>query len=621
MRRRLSLVLLYLAFCSVSAWASDQLVLPASGLSVDLESGAVTSRGITGQCLEVVSKAGPNLLVVQKAPGDDAPTVTVNGEIQSWVASSGRGARLGGYRLSRDGSLSALRTWKTGAKQTELMSDGEIIRSWPRGTSVKLLAVDQAFTHILEDRPDQSARLVHYSEVQNSGAHSEPETLVDFGTCQPGRLRLNPRQNQLWAELKCAHHRGSSIHKISLEDGQIGSPLLTDQNAEFISLPTAYNRQKGQTFAVVSGTQSALHFYYAVRGLLLSQTGEVRACSSDAEGLQSWNQSYRVRALATLYAKTGDTVFADLALKSMRLTLQAQDGSQGRTSEQNPACGWSSTIYSGAGERLSLMINQAFIANSLSAACDSLGAKCPLRLRSRIANTNQCLATRFERDFDPDLGLYRIQDDIEFRFAGAVAPWNWQISFAALLKRTTDADLKTRGHNIVRLFLSEWAADDKGALWRYWPNASYWEQGLSEQKLAEQRFEDTGHAGISLLSLASFDAGPWSAVQQRLDFLLSQPHRTSRDLDGSGPQSARWFPAGGWAHAATKQMQEIYQAPVPGSRSADTLYAYSVLFQPEDRFDLTYDIFVCTKICEKQHSFSFASWKSFLNKNALFEIR
>ena len=91
--------------------------------------------------------------------------------------------------------------------------------------------------------------------------------------------------------------------------------------------------------------------------------------SSDAEGLQSWNQSYRLRALTSLFEKTGEDVFARLALKSMRLTLAANDALQRRTGPDRPQCGWSSTIYgTNPGERLSLMINQAMIAGDWSTA-------------------------------------------------------------------------------------------------------------------------------------------------------------------------------------------------------------------------------------------------------------
>jgi hypothetical protein len=117
-----------------------------------------------------------------------------------------------------------------------------------------------------------------------------------------------------------------------------------DETANFITLPRS-DRPDGEAVLTVSGSPAGMNFYYAATGLLAAQTGEVRACSSDAEGLQSWNQSYRLRALAALYEKTGDPVFAALARKSIRLTLAAQDGVNGRTTDQNPACGWSSTIY------------------------------------------------------------------------------------------------------------------------------------------------------------------------------------------------------------------------------------------------------------------------------------
>ncbi|MBG6143552.1 hypothetical protein IWQ51_001671 [Labrenzia sp. EL_142] len=602
---------------------SGHLILPAQGTEVDLQTGAVSRKGVTGQCLETVSHAGGSRLVVSRNPGDDVPNVTVNGTIQSWVSDAAGAARLGSVRLARDGSLALLRTWKTGDKQTELLQDGQIVRKWERAGSPKILRFTEHEAIILESGDAQSWHLKLYPRNLQGRIEPRARTLVDFGSCRPGRMRID--EGILWAQMDCGEGTDGGIFRIDMEKGEIGAPLLISPTAEFATIPGSAATANGQTVAVVSGTPAALQLYYAATGLLLSQSGEVRACASDAEGLQSWNQSYRLRSLSTLFRKTGDEAFAALALKSMRLTLAAQDGKQGRAGISNPECGWSSTIYGqNADERLSLMINQAMIANALDSSCRKLGKLCPPALSRKITASNLCLARAYEEDFDTEAGIYTINARVDFRFAGKFAPWNWQIAFAALLSELPDADYKARARQIVQAFLKEWQSDKNGGLWRYWPSQYYLEKGLTGDQLGDQRFEDTGHAGITLLTLSDFTKGlaPETAdlVKRRLDYILSFGKETPRDLDGDGPAGHRWFPAGGWSHYATEELQLAYEAPVPGRFSADSLYVYSRLFDPAARFQLTIDFHSCRQTCQFQGRQSFSSWQSFLKSNPFFLI-
>ncbi|WP_306140648.1 hypothetical protein [Roseibium sp. MMSF_3412] len=600
----------------------DELILPVQKMSVDLETGIVSRNGERGLCLETVSQAGPHKLLVRRNPGDDVATVTVNGIPQDWVAAASGRARMGALRLSRDGSLAVLRTWKTGEKQTELLQDGQTAMSWRRDTSVKLLRYATDAVLLLEKRAAGPWHLNRYRRNEDGRIETVAQTLVEFGTCEPGRLRI--AGNTLWAQLDCTRN-DKGIYKVDLKTGAVGKPLLASRQAEFTKLPTSFGLSDGQTIMDVSGTPAAVRFFYAVSGLLLSQTGEVRACSSDAEGLQSWNQSYRLRALTVLYEKTGADVFARLALKSMRLTLAASDALQKHADPEGPQCGWSSTIYgTNPGERLSLMINQAMIANALTQSCKVLGGLCPQKLRDEIAGTNACLVRKFEREFDTAHGLYRINGDTDFRFAGKLAPWNWQIAFAGILDASALPEMQQRAANMVRTFLDEWESDENGGLWRYWPKGYYLEKGLSQKQLAEQRNEDTGHAGITLLTLSDFASGATDrilrAVRDRLDFVLAFGTETPRDLDGEGPRGARWFPASGWSHYASPMFKDVYSAAVPGHVSADTLYAYAQLFDASDPFQLTIDIYSCADVCTKQRELSYASLQAFMSGNPFFQV-
>lgn len=626
-RKQITLALVAACLCLEGTAATaredhDHLVLPAQGTSIDLTSGLVRKNGVSGLCVEKVSRAGANTLVVSKSPGDDIPLITLNGT-PSDMDLDGTGARVGTLQATRDGALVWLRHFKTGDKRTELLEDGEVRYIWPAGSVVRLLRVTGSDFVLLVDAPGQSPWLQNWPRENRSTHGTAPATLVDFDGCVPARLRFD--KHRVWARMSCDGGRGDGIYRIALDGGRIENPVIRSDTAEFVSLPKSSENDGQLAVATVSGSEAGLHFYFAVKGLLLAQAGEVRACSSDAEGLQSWNQSYRLRALASLFEKTDVRAFADLAVKSMSLTLAAQDGANDRESPTTPACGWSSRIYSGEGkDRLSLMINQAVIANALHEGCKELGAACPARLRDQIDRTTGCLAEAFEPDFDVDAGLYRIREDIDFRFSGKIAPWNWQLSFAGLLRTLPDNRLNQRANAIFDKFLKEEKRHADGSLWRYWPEVYYFEKGLDPAGIRDQRFEDTGHAGISLMALAgqagTIDAPLAAALSDRADFLLAFGLETPRDLDGSGPRGPRWFPAGGWADTAPDALGKAYAGPVPGAQSADALYAYASLFDPAADFDLRLDLQLCDDACVPYRSLSYDSWQAFLDNNPFFVL-
>ncbi|MBN8184709.1 hypothetical protein [Roseibium aggregatum] len=626
---RRSLAILAACLLSEGTAASPQkvsrhLVLPAQSTIIDLVTGMVERNGVSGQCLEKVSRAGANTLVVSRAPGDDLSLVTLNGTRRELGSPHEAGARMSTIHATRDGALVWLRHFKTGDKQTELLEDGEIRFVWPAGSGVRLLQANATDFVLLIDAPGQSPRLQKLPRRTVSTPRPEPEILVDFDGCVPGRLRLTDRH--VWAQMSCDHDRGSGIYRITLDGGKIGAPLIPSESAEFVTLPGSVETNGRIAVATVSGSEAGLQFYFAVKGLLLAQAGEVRACSSDSAGLQSWNQSNRVRALANLYQKTSVPAFADLAIKSMSLTLAAQDGVHGRADDDIPACSWSSLIYSAnEKERLSLMINQAVIANALGAACHDLGDACLAGLESKIIATKSCLATSYETDFDLEVGLYRIREDIDFRFSGAIAPWNWQLSFAALLHDLPDKSLRQRAGSIADLFFKEMTTTPEGSLWRYWPKHYYLEKGLAPKDIRLQRFEDTGHAGISLMALpalrSSLDAELAAALSARMRFLLAFGRQTPRDLDGGGPRGTRWYPAGGWADLAPDAMRKAYAGPVPGAQSADALYAYASLFDPEAEFQLRLDLQLCDDGCVPYRTLYYDSWQYFLDNNPFFVLR
>ena len=600
------------------------LAVPGRGVDVHLRDGRVNVKGHEGLCVETVARSGSNTLVVSRTPGAAAVTVRVNG-VSRDLGETGRDeARMSGLRLARDGSLFYLRVFKTGDKRTDLVQDGIVRASWPRGTRVRLVGVNENWIRVFEDRPETPVRLIEYARSATGALVQPGRVLTAFSDCLPGGVR--PIAGGLLIERFCSGSTGDLV-RLDPATGTRRTLFRATGGIRFLPVEKEADLKRRVAAVTVSGTPAALHLFHAVSGLLLSQTGEVRACASDAEGLQSWNQSYRLRALALLWEKTGASVFADLARKSMRLTLAARDGPMRRAGTHRPGCGWSSRIYGNEpGTRLSLMINQAMIATALTTACRRLDGQCPPDLTHAISRTRRCLVSAHDPFFDESAGLYRIRPRVPFRFAGEIAPWNWQMSMAALLadEGREGASDRVRASRIAARFLDEWTFSQDGALWRYWPNARYREKALDRGAMAAQRFEDIGHAGISLQALA--DIGTYhvpriqDAIGRRLDRVLDMGPAPPRDLDGAGPRSSRWFPSSGWARFATPRLSRAYAARVPGSLSADTIHAFATLYDPRAVFELTVDIHACALACARVRRLTYTRVEDFLQDNPFFTV-
>lgn len=604
--------------------SQETLTLAKSKLRVDLDTGDIVSKGETGQCLEKVARAGTNRLLVFKDPGDDHSRVQLNGNPLTLRAPGEGTSRTSGLQLARDGSLFHVRTWKSGRKTTELLENGKVVLSWPRGTTVRILRIQAEDLLLLVTKPGERSRVLEHQRDTIGNIESQAAEIAEFESCSPGATRI--RGDQMLLQMLCRPDRGSSLRSLDLSTGRYRQ-LMVSNDGDILFAPVDRTGMARSTIPVmeVSGTSSALHFFHAISGLLLSQTGEARACSSDAAGAQSWNQSYRLRALAELYEKVKHPALAALARKSMNLTLQAQNGPRARTDSSNPACGWGSTIYSrDTDSRLSLMINQAVIANALTKGCASLKEECTTLLSKKIAATNACLAETFEPQFDKNQGLYRIRSDINFRHEGAIAPWNWQVSFAALLRNAADPKFKARAELIASRFTSEWEFTGGKALWHYWPDAYYREQGPAGLKLKAKRYEDTGHAGISLMALG---ASPWTispmereAVRATLADLLTSGFETPRDIDGGGKTGTRWLPAAGWADFSNDKMSEVYSGAVPRAQTPDAVLAYASLFDPNGVFHLSIALSNCAETCQPTEIFEYSDPQAFMAKNPFFEI-
>ncbi|MEM8839689.1 MAG: hypothetical protein AAGE89_16480, partial [Pseudomonadota bacterium] len=194
-----------------------------------------------------------------------------------------------------------------------------------------------------------------------------------------------------------------------------------------------------------------------------------------------------------------------------------------------------------------------------------------------------------------------------------------------------------RAANIASRFVESWSEQENSAVWRYWPRPYYdgWhsEDRISKNRPAQRthepkRFEDTNHAGISLLGLA--DSGYRRALslsmadglKKKIDALIEEVPASPRDLDGQGPKSPQWIPGGGFAAFATDELDKLYAAKLPASVSSDQHLAYAMLFDPKAPFDLRIELRDCKdNKCATRITRRYNSVLDFLSDNPLFTIR
>ena len=238
-------------------------------------------------------------------------------------------------------------------------------------------------------------------------------------------------------------------------------------------------REKGAISVLsVDGDDNSRRLFHAIFGAVLKDLGEPMSLASDGAGKQSWSQSYRTLTLARIFDVTGHPAFAALARNAMENTLAQTNANSGVDGPSNPPCAWASRIYSrDKSTPISLLINQAMIAGSLTKSCSQLGDACGDELAMRIEETGQCLIDAYEKDFDTDEGLYRIPYGVEFRYDGVVAPWNWQARWAGFLHQfgaaTNQPALQTRALSLAGKFTATWQDAADGVLWRYWTPTYY----------------------------------------------------------------------------------------------------------------------------------------------------
>lgn len=629
---------------TLSARAEDEWVVTqsGSGFRYDTETGYSSRKGISRSGLLSVSRSGSNLMKSYWQRGAHRATVVFNDQTIVDGYDLADVSRIRSFRFDKTGSTVFIKTTKGPKAIVELIQDGQRVLTWPRLSLVNVIGYRPAkLTLSIFISQSQTTEFWQYLRSPDGAIKPEGKKIGVLKGCAVLGTKLV--KQGIAIEAYCDVERGSDVKFLDFATGKIVDIKATRDDELLAYSWTKYDKKTIPVLSV-SGNNNARHFFHAFSASLLKLLGEPMAVASDESGKQSWSQSYRTRTLAVLFHKTGHPLFSRLAKQAMERTLDQQNEHLKIDGKFNPSCAWASRIYSSDGKSpISLMVNQAMISASLIKSCGQLGNGCEPRLQQRITNNASCLTTAYEKWFDPASSLYRIPYGAPFRFDGIWAPWNWQMMWSVILQHVgnanEDAILKRRAENIISAFVDSWEITQgriSYALWRYWPKNYYlgWQdidqisKSRPHQKprvMANERYEDLNHAGISLLGLA--DTGHQlseqhqRAVDNTTRSLLQRGSLLPRDLDGNGPVSPRWLPGAGWHRFAPNMMGNRYAHKLPGGASSDQHLTYAFLFKANDKFGLKLKISQCTlESCTAKKQWFYQSSKKFLFKNPFVKI-
>ena len=626
-------------FADLDARAAERSWLiteKASGLAVDTATGVVSHKGIAQLGLVSVKRKGGHELVSYWEPGGFRQTLLFDGRTIVDGKALDDVSRISSVRFDRTGSMVHLRTTKGPKATVDLLQDGRQVMSWPRLSVVRILSYRRnALVASVFDRESLETTFWSFARSEDGLIEGFGRRIGAISACTVNAARVGRRE--ILMDVYCDPARGSDVIAMDMDSGALTTIAAT--GADEFGLSVGGLRKGAHRLLSVTGSEAGRQAYHSLAATILSQSGEPASLASDEAGTQSWNQSYRTRALGELYGKTGHEAFAQLARRAIGNTLGRTNRDLGMAGMNNASCAWASRIYSTDRRTpISFMINQAMISSAMIQTCKRLGSACGRKLSMAIDENAQCLVKAYEPLFDRVSGLYRIPYGVRFRFDGLPAPWNWQMNWAAVLdhvgRRNRDSGLTGRAQAIAEAFLKTWQEDRDGALWRYWPQAYYagWTPAMnvslnrpSQKPRARPRHEDLNHAGLSLLGLADLGVEvseeQQSGVERRLDWLLAFGAVLPRDMDGKGPRSPRWLPGAGWHVAATSAMRELYSRHLPNARSGDQHLAYALLFDPKATFALTTTELACDAgKCRQVGQETFGSLREFITDNIQFSV-
>ncbi|WP_350335318.1 hypothetical protein [Coralliovum pocilloporae] len=601
------------------------------------ETGMLTIKGITRPGLVSVIRRRNEVLLRYWENGSFRETVELNGELLVDGKDMNDISRVSGFKMDRGGSYVYLHMTKGPEARVQLFQDGTAVLDWPRDALIRVISYSrQSLVLGSQDRQTGGMEFLAYSRNQDGSLSRTPTRLGSLNTCL--FMAAKPYGNGLAIQAFCGMKTGNDILYFDFETGN--TIVLANDPADEILGALPSPDRTGIQVVHLSGNRNGLTAFHAVSGIFLSSLGEPFSRSSDEAGRQSWGQAYRTRVLGVLAGKTEHPVFAVLARMAVRQTLGQTNRTTGIAGNVNPGCAWASRIYSDDRRTpISFLVNQAMISAGMIEACDALGGHCPSALKQEILHNAQCLVRAYESNFDAATGLYRIPYGVNFRFDGIWAPWNWHMSWAPVLehvgKAFNEPYLTDRASRLSSAFLTSWTRSEAGALWHYWPEEFYkgWtlDMGVSKSRPTQKqhvprRFEDTSHAGISLIGLnglsTSLPNDLKTPLKKTLDRLLPSDLNTPRDLDGQGPRGPRWLPGAGFDAYATERFREFYSRKLPGGVSTDQHLAYANLVDVSQPVTVNLKQLIChLDGCERINAWQMNSLTDLVENNPYFTIK
>ncbi|MCJ8320636.1 MAG: hypothetical protein MJK12_13440 [Colwellia sp.] len=618
----------------------------ANNFSYNTLTQRMTSRDHHQKGLISLARKGSIVLKNYWQEGAYRSTVTFNNAIIIDGFDINDVSRITSFRFDKKGSFVYLRTTKGPKSTVILIENNKEVMFWPRLSKIKIITLQKDYLILsMFDENSQSTSFLKYKRSAKGVVTTNYQVLGKLEGCSI--LTAKDSLAGILIQSYCQADQGSDVQLLNKKTHQIIAIKTTHQDeilASFMMNKADKKKKDNIAILTVSGSTSALHLYHAISGSLLKLLGEPMSLASDEAGKQSWSQSYRTLTLAELYWKTNHPVFSTLAVQAMWSTLRQQNQYIGINRTHNPSCAWASRIYStDSVTPISFLINQAMISNSLINSCKKIDKYCPSDLKSRIRNNAICLVKSYEYLFIENQGLYRIPYASSFRYDGIWAPWNWHITWAAVLRyvasETNDIKLDQRAIKIINSFIRTWEFTEEPepkSLWHYWPMQYYqgWrvEDKISTHRpkqayrpLASQRYEDLNHAGISLLGLYfsnyQLDKPIKTSISNTINSALTYGSLLPRDMNGDGPKNPRWSLAAGWHDYATMELINRYTHQLPSYASTSKHLAYALLSKKAAEFNLQLSLSICTESgCRDDKVWSWDNISDFLNNNPLFSL-
>ncbi len=494
-----------------------------------------------------------------------------------------------------------------------------------------ILDMSDNYLAVARSFPKQNTSSVYIYDLNNSMNVSE----YAVPGCYPQKGVLTDLY--LYVQMFCIDTMSQDVYSIDLIQKSIASVRKTLVDEILNGLVSA--KDNTVKLSVVDGNKNGKYLFNAYYNLYLYQLGEPFSSAPDFLGRLSWNESYRLAALAGLYKKTGDKVLEKILVTSIANVLNSRSSLLGIEDSFNPGCGWAAKKYSiDKTSPNTLLVNDGMIMYGLMEACEALGDKCQDRLEIQL--TAACLFGYYENHFDVAPQLYRIQYGSKFYLDGVWAPWNWQniwaIDLLKMFEWTNDINYQKRALEILALFLNEQEIVNNKLLWRYWPNRFYAGWSATDlismntpTKLAQTpvEYEDVSHGYLNVLAMNymnKYKTAPLEQLNNTLNGMMALNPDFPLFIDAGTSGSLANFPKFAWSQLNNADLKEMYvnMMPLmyPDFEVPDIIPGYVNYFDASSPVtinieDLNCDQSQCKSICtySYQNTFDFIQNNSFFN--------